>query len=128
MKKLLVIVASALLMTAVNVYAGDCTADAAKYCAGKSGAERMVCLRIQQRTGAMPMGQLSNKKCAEMIHSVVENIKKSCDKAKDRNGVCKDVKKGQGRIITCYYQNMDKITPKCQEAIKSAVEKVDASI
>ncbi len=127
MKKLLVIVASVLLMAA-NVYAGDCTADAAKYCAGKTGAERMVCLRIQQRTGAMPMGQLSNKKCAEMIHSVVENIKKSCDKVKDRNGVCKDVKKGQGRIITCYYQNMDKITPKCQEAIKSAVEKVDASI
>ncbi|HHD64224.1 MAG TPA: hypothetical protein ENK96_07680 [Desulfobulbaceae bacterium] len=127
MKKLLLIVASVLLMTA-NVYAGDCTADAAKYCAGKSGAERMVCLRIQQRTGKMPMGQLSNKTCAEMIHSVVENIKKSCDPEKDRKGVCGDVKKGKGRIITCYYQNMEKITPQCQEAIKSAVGKVDASI
>ena len=127
MKKLLLLVASTLLMTA-NVYAGDCTADAEKYCAGKSGAERMVCIRIQQRTGDMPMGQLSNKKCAEMIHSVVENIKKSCDKEKDRQGVCGDVKKGKGRIITCYYQNMDKITPKCQEAIKSAVAQVDAAI
>lgn len=127
MKTLLLIVASTLLIAA-NVYAGDCTADAAKYCAGKTGAERMVCIRIQQRTGAMPMGQLSNKKCAEMIHSVVENIKKSCDPVKDRKGVCGDVKKGQGRIITCYYQNMDKITPQCKEAIKSAVSKVDASI
>ncbi len=127
MKTLLLIVVSALLMTA-NVYAGDCTADAAKFCAGKSGAERMVCIRIQQRTGDMPMGQLSNKTCAEMIHSVVENIKKSCDPVQDRKGVCGDVKKGKGRIITCYYQNIDKITPKCQEAIKAAVGKVDASI
>ncbi len=127
MKKLLLIVASTLLMT-TNVYAGDCTADAEKYCAGKSGAERMVCIRIQQRTGEMPMGQLSDKKCAEMIHSVVENIKKSCDIEKDRNGVCGDVKKGQGRIITCYHENMDKITPQCREAITSAVAKVDASI
>ncbi len=127
MKTLLLIAVSTLLMAA-NVYAGDCTADAAKYCAGKSGAERMVCIRIQQRTGAMPMGQLSNKKCAEMIHSVIENVKKSCDPEKDRKGVCGDVKKGHGRIITCYYQNMDKITPQCREAIKSAVAKVDASI
>ncbi len=127
MKKLLLIVASALLMSA-NVYAGDCTADAENYCAEKSGAERMVCLRIQQRTGEMPMGQLSDKKCAEMIHSVVENIKKSCDIEKDRNGVCGDVKKGQGRIITCYHENMDKITPQCREAITSAVATVDASI
>lgn len=127
MKKLLLIVASTLLMTA-NVYAGDCTADAEKYCAEKSGAERMVCLRIQQRTGEMPMGQLSDKKCAEMIHSVVESIKQSCDIEKDRNGVCGDVKKGQGRIITCYHQNMDKITPQCREAITAAVAKVDASI
>ena len=127
MKTLLLIVASTLLMTA-NVYAGDCTADAEKYCAGKSGAERMVCIRIQQRTGEMPMGQLSNKMCAETIHSVVESIKKSCDIEKDRKGVCGDVKKGQGRIITCYHQNMDKITPQCQEAITSAVAKVDASI
>jgi len=127
MKTFLLIVVSALLMTA-NAYAGNCTADAAKYCAGKSGAERMVCLRIQQRTGEMPMGQLSDKSCAEMIHSVVENIKKSCDIEKDRKGVCADVKKGKGRIITCYNQNMEKITPQCQEAIKSAVAKVDASI
>ncbi len=127
MKKFLFIVAAALLMTA-NAHAGDCTADAAKYCADKSGAERMVCLRIQQRTGAMPMGQLSNKQCAEMIHSVVESIKKSCDIEKDRKGVCGDVKKGKGRIITCYYHNMDKITPQCREAIEAAVAKVDASI
>jgi hypothetical protein len=127
MKTVILIAVSALFMTA-HAYAGDCTADAAKYCAGKSGAERMVCLRIQQRTGALPMGQLSNKQCAEMIHSVVESIKKSCDMEKDRKGVCGDVKKGQGRIITCYYQNMDKITPQCQEAIKAAVAKVDASI
>ena len=127
MKKLLLIVASTLLMTA-NVYAGDCTADAEKYCAGKSGAERMVCIRIQQRTGEMPMGQLSNKMCAEMIHSVVESIKKSCDVEKDRKGVCGDVKKGKGRIITCYNHNMDKITPQCKEAITSAVATVDASI
>jgi hypothetical protein len=127
MKTLLLIVVSTLLMT-VNVYAGDCTADAEKYCAGKSGAERMVCIRIQQRTGDMPMGQLSNKTCAEMIHSVVESIKKSCDVEKDRKGVCGDVKKGKGRIITCYHQNMDKITPQCKEAITSAVAKVDGSI
>ena len=127
MKTLLLIVASALLMTA-NVYAGDCTADAAKYCAGKTGADRMVCIRIQQRTGEMPMGQLSNKQCAEMIHSVVENIKKSCDKVKDRKDVCGDVKKGKGRIITCYNKNIEKITPQCKEAITSAVAKVDASI
>ena len=127
MKKFLLVVASALLMT-TNAYAGDCTADAAKYCADKSGAERMVCLRIQQRTGEMPMGQLSDSKCAEMIHSVVENIKKGCDIEKDRKGVCADVKKGQGRIITCYHQNMEKITSQCQEAITSAVAKVDASI
>ena len=76
----------------------------------------------------MPMGQLSNKKCAEMIHTVVENIKKSCDKVKDRNGVCGDVKKGKGRIITCYNKNIEKITPQCKEAIMSAVAKVDASI
>ncbi|RUM35617.1 MAG: hypothetical protein DSY58_06585, partial [Desulfobulbus sp.] len=101
MKKILLLVAAGLLMTA-NAYAGDCSADAAKYCAGKSGADRMVCLRIQQRTGDMPMGQLSDAKCAEMIHSVVENIKKSCDPEKDRKGVCGDVKKGKGRIITCY--------------------------
>ena len=127
MKKLLFIAAATLLM-ASGAHAGDCTADAQKYCAGKSGAERMVCLRIQQRTGDMPMGQLSNKKCATMIHSVVEDIKKSCDMEKDRKGVCGDVKKGKGRIITCYYQNIDKITPKCREAINSAVAKVDASI
>ncbi len=127
MKTLLLIVASVMLM-AGNVYAGNCTADAAKYCAGKSGAERMVCLRIQQRTGAMPMGQLSDKNCAEMIHSVVESIKKSCDPVKDRKGVCGDVKKGKGRIITCYNHNMDKITPQCQKAITSAVAKVDGSI
>jgi len=127
MKTLLLFVASALLMT-TNVYAGDCTVDAEKYCADKSGAERMVCLRIQQRTGEAPTGQLSDSKCAEMIHSVVENIKKGCDPEKDRKGVCGDVKKGQGRIITCYNQHMDKITPQCQEAITSAVAKVDASI
>jgi hypothetical protein len=127
MKTLLFIVVTSLLMTA-NVYAGDCTADAEKYCAGKSGAERMVCIRIQQRTGDMPMGQLSDKNCAEMIHSVVESIKQSCDPEKDRKGVCGDVKKGKGRIITCYNQNMDKITPQCKEAITSAVAKVDASI
>ncbi|RUM41825.1 MAG: hypothetical protein DSY70_00545 [Desulfobulbus sp.] len=127
MKKILLLVAAGLLMTA-NAYAGDCSADAAKYCAGKSGAERMVCLRIQQRTGDMPMGQLSDAKCAEMIHSVVENIKKSCDPEKDRKGVCGDVKKGKGRIITCYNKNIDKITPQCKEAITSAVGKVDAAI
>jgi len=88
----------------------------------------MVCLRIQQRTGEMPMGQLSNKQCAEMIHAVVEGIKESCDVEKDRKGVCGDVKKGKGRILTCYYQNMDKITPTCREAIEAAVAKVDASI
>ena len=127
MKKILLLVAAGLLMTA-NAYAGDCSADAAKYCAGKSGADRMVCLRIQQRTGDMPMGQLSDAKCAEMIHSVVENIKKSCDPEKDRKGVCGDVKKGKGRIITCYNKNIDKITPQCKEAITSAVGKVDAAI
>lgn len=88
----------------------------------------MVCLRVQQRTGDAPMGQLSDKNCATMIHSVVESIKQSCDPEKDRKGVCGDVKKGKGAILTCYHENMDKITPQCQDAIKAAVTTVDASI
>lgn len=52
--------------------------------------------------------------------NIIKRMSQSC-KA-DIKTYCKDVKRGEGRIVTCLYEHSDQISPQCAEVTKEMVE------
>jgi hypothetical protein len=108
------------LLLAASARAEDaCKADVERLCAGISpgGGRLAACLKANE-------AQLSPGCKAERasVSRMVKEVGAACED--DIQSICPDVKPGSGNVLRCLRQSFFSVTPRCQELVRAAQEKV----
>jgi hypothetical protein len=96
-----------------------CKADVERFCAGipPGGGRLSACLKANE-------GQLSPGCKAERasVSRMVKEVGAACED--DIQNLCPDVTPGKGNVLRCLRQSFFSVTPRCQELVRAAQEKV----
>jgi hypothetical protein len=117
MKKILVILAAAMMATTGAFAKQECKEDRAKFCASvEKGNHQAMHQCMKSHEGELSASCKSHR---DTIREKGKGLKKAC-KA-DYKKLCKSVKSGEGRIIKCLRENEAQLSADCKSALTSAI-------